>query len=61
MGQVAASFKGLAAVTYRGAVIITLGLNRLDTSVSVSQSIDTAFALGIYFPEIPPPRCLTYI
>ena len=48
MGQVAASFK--AAVIYRGAVIITLGLNRLDTSVS-----------GIYYPEIPPPRCLTYI
>ena len=60
MGQVAASFKGLAAVTYRGAVIITLGLNRLHLCVGISVNRYLA-SLGIYFPEIPPPRCLTYI
>ena len=32
------------------------GLNRLDTSVSVSQSIDTSLC---YFPVIPSPWCLT--
>ena len=62
MGQVAASFKGLAAVTYRGAVIITLGLNRLIRHLCVGISVNRYLAsLGIYFPEIPPPRCLTYI
>ena len=32
-----------SAATYSSFVMLTLGLNQLDTSVSVSQSIDTSF------------------